>query len=88
MSRFMGSGTVGATGAAAGVGIGLTCDVGMKCDGNIVEIKVGGRITGRNLKTAASAVSVVFELIADRYVGFWDGLHQRIEAAWSSTTSF
>ena len=59
VSRFMGSGTVEAIGAAAGVGIEFTCGVGIGFEENIIEVEVGGTIIGRGPETAASAVSVV-----------------------------
>ena len=55
----MGSGTVEAMGAAAWIGMALTCSVGIEFEGNIVEVEVGGTIIGRGLETTAPAVSVV-----------------------------
>ena len=40
VSGLMASGTVKAIGDAAGVGIGLTCGVGIGFEGNILEVKV------------------------------------------------
>ena len=57
VSRFIGSGTVKALGAAAGVGMGLTCDVGIGLEGNAVEVEGGGTIIGRGLETTGRMVS-------------------------------
>ena len=40
------------------------------------------------VRCCSRRVLYFFELIAGRYVGFWDGLNQRIEAEWSSRTPF
>ena len=57
--RFIDSGKVEGIGAAVGVGMRLTCGVGTRSEGNIVEVEVGGTIIGKSLETAAPVVSPI-----------------------------
>ena len=45
-------------GAAAGIGMKLTCSVGIGFEEKVVEVEVGGTIIGRGLETAEAMVSV------------------------------
>ena len=71
----MGSSTVEAIAAAAAVGIGLTCCVGIGLERNTVEVEVGGTIIG---------ILKLLELIAGCHVSLGNGFHKRVEAKWSS----
>ena len=55
----MGSGTVEAIGAAAGISIGWTCGVGIEFVGNIFQVEVGGTIIGEGLQTPAPVLSPI-----------------------------